>query len=106
MSGPLLEVDISVDYPTRAGAVERVTFAVDEGETVGLVGPSGAGKSTIALAILGLLGQRGGRSRGRIQFAGRDVMQCGESELRRLRGKEMSLVPQSPVAAAESRSPS
>jgi ABC-type glutathione transport system ATPase component len=96
---PLLSVRISVDYPQKPNVLEDVAFDIDEGEIFGLAGESGAGKSTIALAILRLLDMRGGRVRGRILFGGRDLMTCGERELRRIRGREMALVPQSPIAS-------
>ena len=99
MSAPLLSVRISVDYPEKPGALENVAFEIEEGEIFGLAGPSGAGKSTIALAILRLLEMRGGRVRGRILFGGRDLMACRERDLRRIRGCEIALVLQSPLAA-------
>ena len=65
----------------------------------GLVGRSGEGKSTIALAILGLLSLKGGTCRGEIVFRGRDLTKLGNRRMRELRGKEIGLVPQSPLAA-------
>ena len=99
MSAPLLSVRISVDYPERPGALENVAFDIAEGEIFGLAGESGAGKSTIALAIPRLLEMRGGRVRGRILFGGRDLMECRERDLCRIRGREIALVLQSPIAA-------
>jgi len=99
MSAPLLSVRISVDYPEKPGALENVAFDIAEGEIFGLAGASGAGKSTIALAILRLLEMRGGRVRGRIQFGTSDLMACRERDLRRIRGCQIALVPQSPIAA-------
>jgi len=99
MSAPLMSVRISVDYPQKQCAIQNVAFDIEAGEIFGLAGPSGAGKSTIALAILRLLEMRGGKVRGRILFDGRDLMNCGERELRRIRGREIALVLQSPIAA-------
>jgi peptide/nickel transport system ATP-binding protein len=99
MSAPLLSVSISVGYPEKPRALENVAFEIEEGEIFGLSGPSGAGKSTVALAILRLLEMRGGRVRGRILFGGRDLMACRERDLRRIRGCEIALVLQSPLAA-------
>jgi ABC-type glutathione transport system ATPase component len=96
---PLLEVQISVDYPGRPGTLENVAVQIAEGEILGLAGESGAGKSTIALAILGLLPMRGGRARGQILFSGGDLLSRKEKELRRIRGREISLVLQSPMSA-------
>ena len=99
MSAPLLSVSISVGYPEKPRALENVAFDIEEGEIFGLSGPSGAGKSTVALAILRLLEMRGGRVRGSILFGGRDLMACRERDLRRIRGCEIALVLQSPLAA-------
>jgi ABC-type glutathione transport system ATPase component len=99
MKEPLLSVRIWVDYPGKPGAISDVGFDVARGEALGLAGESGSGKSTIALAILRLLQWRGGRVRGEIRFDGRDLLRMNESQLRRLRGKEMSLVMQSPASA-------
>jgi ABC-type glutathione transport system ATPase component len=96
---PVLAVDISVDYPGRRGVLESVSFAMEPGEIMGLVGESGSGKSTIALALLRLLELRGGAVRGRIRFAGRDLMECSSKELRSIRGQEIGLVLQSPMSA-------
>jgi ABC-type glutathione transport system ATPase component len=96
---PLLSVRISVDYPGKPEALKNVAFDIGEGEIFGLAGESGAGKSTIALAVLRLLELRGGRVRGEIRFAGLDLLRLPERRLRRLRGREISLVMQSPAAA-------
>lgn len=98
-SRPLLAADISVDYPGRPGVLEGVRFTIGRGEIAGLIGESGSGKSTLALAMLRLLDLRGGRVRGSIRFEGCDLMQCGAKELRRIRGKEIALVLQSPMSA-------
>src|SRR4029077_19862238 len=56
---PALAVeDLSIEFRTRSGvvkAVERVSFAVDKGETVAIVGESGSGKSATAYAVMGIL---------------------------------------------------
>jgi ABC-type glutathione transport system ATPase component len=97
-TAPLLAIDISVDYPGKAGTIDAA-FEIGAGEIFGLAGESGAGKSTIALSILRLLEMRGGRVRGRIAFEGRDLMRLAEHDMRRIRGREISLVLQSPAAA-------
>ena len=96
---PLLDVDISVDYPNRPEVLRDVRFTLARGEIAGLIGASGAGKSTIALAVMRLVELRGGRIRGRILFDGRDLMTLDHAALRRIRGREIGLVLQSPVTA-------
>jgi len=99
MSRPLLSLNISADYPGKPGVLRDVSLEVGEGEIVGLVGRSGEGKSTIALSILGLLPLKGGACRGQIGFHGRDLLRLSNGEMRQVRGKEIALVPQSPLAA-------
>ena len=96
---PLLEVEISADYPKRANVLRDVSFAMCPGEILGLIGRSGSGKSTIALAVPRLIELRGGRVRGRIRFLGQDLMAASGKQLRRLWGSEIALVFQSPHAA-------
>lgn len=79
--------------------LENVELAIPEGEILGLVGRSGEGKSTIALAILRLLSMKGGLVSGEIHFRGKDLLATSEREMRRIRGREIALVPQSPIAS-------
>jgi ABC-type glutathione transport system ATPase component len=69
------------------------------GEIVGLVGQSGSGKSTLVLAILRLLDYTGARVGGRIELLGQDLTRCNERQLRDIRGRLASLIPQSPTTA-------
>lgn len=96
---PLLSVNLSVDYAGKPGVLRDLALDVRHGEVVGLIGQSGSGKSTLALAILRLLDRRGGSVRGSILLEGRDLMALSERELRRVRGKEIALVLQSPMSA-------
>jgi ABC-type glutathione transport system ATPase component len=95
----LLSVHLSVDYRNKPEVLREVAFDILPGEAFGLVGASGSGKSTIALAILRLLDMRGGAARGSICFEGRELLNCGEKEMRRVRGRQIALVPQSPASA-------
>lgn len=99
MNDQLLQLRLSAAYPNKPGVLRNAEIDVREGEIVGLVGRSGEGKSTIALAILGLLGQKGGECTGEVRFRGRDLLALQPRELRHLRGRQIALVPQSPLSA-------
>ncbi|MCW5982049.1 MAG: ABC transporter ATP-binding protein [Bryobacteraceae bacterium] len=88
-----------MDYPGKEGVLQGAAIEVFAGETVGLVGQSGSGKSTLALAILKLLDHTGARVRGRVSLLGRDLLACAEREMRSIRGRLVSLIPQSPASA-------
>ncbi|WP_410573273.1 dipeptide ABC transporter ATP-binding protein [Amycolatopsis sp. cmx-4-61] len=80
-------------------AVRDVGLHVDAGEVVAVVGESGSGKSTTAHAAIGLL-PRGGRvDGGSITFAGRDLLALSDKQWRRVRGREIALVPQDPAVS-------
>jgi ABC-type dipeptide/oligopeptide/nickel transport system ATPase component len=66
---------------------------------LGLVGESGSGKSTIALAVLRLLDCNGGKVTGHIVLGGRDLMELSEKQMEKVRGREIGLVLQSPMAS-------
>ncbi len=100
---PLLEIrDLSVSYFTRAGevpAVKDFSLTIHKGEGIGLVGESGCGKSTVAMAIMRYLGRNGRIVGGDIRFKGRSLLDLSGDELRGLRGGEIAMVYQEPMAA-------
>ena len=98
MTDPLLSVNLSAWYGTQP-ALRNLQFAIARGEVLGLVGTSGAGKSTLALALMGLLQWRGGRLSGEVLLNGQNLLRMKERELRRLRGRRIAFVPQSPMSA-------
>ncbi|QOY90707.1 ATP-binding cassette domain-containing protein [Paludibaculum fermentans] len=94
-----MRLKISAGYPGKPGVLRDVALEIAPGEIVGLVGRSGEGKSTLILSILGLLGLKNGTCTGGIEFQGRDLLRLKEKEMRKLRGLQIALVPQSPLSA-------
>ena len=97
--GPVLATRVSADYAGRPGVLREAALEVSSGEIVGLVGESGSGKSTMALAILRLLRFRGGNVHGEVRFGGRNLLDLSEKAMRRIRGRDIGLVLQSPIAS-------
>jgi ABC-type dipeptide/oligopeptide/nickel transport system ATPase component len=96
---PLLSLRLSVDYRNKTGVLRDVAIELRQGEILGLVGQSGSGKSTLSLAILRLLHLKGGTARGHLLFKGEDLSAKSESQMRSLRGREISIILQSPLAS-------
>ncbi len=104
MAKRLLEVDaLKTYFHTDEGvvrAVDGVTFHLDEGETLGLVGESGCGKSVTSLSILRLIPTPPGEiAGGAIRFNGANLLDLDESEMRRIRGNEISMIFQEPMTS-------
>ena len=89
------EVDGETTY-----AVNGLNFTLKRGETLGLIGETGAGKTTTALGIMGLVPSPPGRVvSGKVMFAGEDLLQLPEEQMRRVRGKKISMIFQDPMTS-------
>ncbi len=100
----ILEVDkLITSFETEQGllrAVDQVSFSVPTGKTVGIVGESGCGKSVTAMSIVRLLPQPAGKILGgHVNFRGRDLVHASEAEIRKIRGGEIGVIFQEPMAA-------
>ena len=82
-------------------AIDGITFSVDQGETMGLVGESGCGKTTTRHAIFRLLPGAGKIVSGSIKFDGQDLMEISEGEMRNIRGRDMGMILQDPMASLD-----
>jgi microcin C transport system ATP-binding protein len=104
MTAPLLEVkDFSVAF-TQGGqstlAVDRVSFTLEKGKTLALVGESGSGKSVTALSILKLLPYpAASHPSGEIWFNGENLLDRDETDLRRVRGRDITMIFQEPMTS-------
>ncbi|HEU4635486.1 MAG TPA: ABC transporter ATP-binding protein [Edaphobacter sp.] len=95
---PLLTInDLSIAFGSHA-AVDRISFQIAQGETLGLVGESGSGKSATSLAVLRLLPPTATVT-GKIAFGGYDLLALSEPEMRRRRGREITMIFQEPMTA-------
>ncbi|MEP4076501.1 ABC transporter ATP-binding protein [Haloferula sp.] len=100
----LLDVNnLTTRFHTRNGvvhAVENVSFSVEAGETHGIVGESGSGKSVTCYSLLGLIPKPPGRIHsGSAVFDGTDLLKASERELRKIRGKRVSMIFQDPMTS-------
>ena len=106
---PILSVEgLKVEFETDSGpvtGVDRTSFAIAPGETLGLVGESGSGKSVTSLSVMRLIEFGGGRiASGRIGFRHRDGQEVdlatlSQPEMRRIRGSEIGMIFQEPMTA-------
>lgn len=100
---PILRVEgLRVNYssnPRLAPAVNGVTFSLRPGERLGLIGESGSGKTTAAMAIMRLLRPPARITAGRILLGDRDLLKIGQTELRRMRLRDLALIPQGAMSS-------
>ncbi len=101
--GPILEINkLSISFFTRLREIPAVmdfSCTVQPGEAMGLVGESGCGKSTVALGVMQDLGVNGRIVGGSIKFKGRDLGDMTKEELRDVRGSEIAMIYQEPMAS-------
>src|SRR5438309_10198648 len=99
----LLEVEnLQTHFRTPSGinrAVDGVSFHVNEGETLAIVGESGCGKSVTSMSLMRLIPEPPGRIAGAIRFAGRDLLQLSDREMRAIRGNDISMIFQEPMTS-------
>jgi ABC-type dipeptide/oligopeptide/nickel transport system ATPase component len=93
-----LDIHFSTGTATPFHAVRDVSFAIDEGEVLGLVGESGSGKSVTSLAIMRLLPPQASIA-GAIEFAGEDLLRKSEHEMQHVRGARIAMIFQEPMTA-------
>lgn len=106
----LLEVrDLVVEFQTSRGAargeqrvlraVDRISFSIARGKTLGIVGESGCGKSVTALSIMRLISAPGRILGGPIRYEGKNLLDVDEGELRQIRGNKISMIFQEPMTS-------
>ncbi|WP_037986014.1 ABC transporter ATP-binding protein [Thalassobacillus devorans] len=101
---PILEVEnLHTHFFTKAGvvkAVDGVSFSVKPGETLGIVGESGSGKSITAMSVMKLVPSPPGKIvSGDIRFQGESLLLKKEKEMRKIRGKDISMIFQDPMTS-------
>ncbi len=103
MAEPIIEINnLSISFFSKIGEIPAVmdfSMRVMPGECMGLVGESGCGKSTVALAIMRDLPGIGRITKGKIKFKGRDMGEMSQAELQQIRGSQISMVYQEPMAS-------
>ncbi|MBU5437077.1 ABC transporter ATP-binding protein [Tissierella sp. MSJ-40] len=103
MTERLLEVkNLETSFYTHLGevrAIRNISFDLDSGETLGIVGESGSGKSVTVLSIMNLLQHPGRIRSGEIIFKGKNLVPKSQREMRKIRGKEISMIFQDPMTS-------
>lgn len=103
MGEKLLEIkDLEVSFYTHVGevkAIRGINFDVNPGETLGIVGESGSGKSVTMLSVMKLLQHPGKIKSGEILFKGENLVPLNNKKMRKIRGKEISIIFQDPMTS-------
>lgn len=102
----LLEIkNLKTHFFTHEGivkAVDGISFRINQGETLGIVGESGSGKSVTALSVMRLIPHPPGKIvNGEIYFEGKDLLKLNDKEIRRIRGKKISMIFQEPMTSLD-----
>ena len=103
MSNKLLKIqDLELSFKMYEGisyVLKKISLELDRGEKVALVGESGSGKSVTTKLILGLLNQKNVSKKGQIIFNNKDILNLSQSEFKKIRGNNISIIFQDPIAA-------
>lgn len=105
MTEPILQLEslttvIYGEKGSRTTPVDRVSFSINEGETLCIVGESGSGKSMTALSIMRLIElESATKHTGKIVFRGQDLLAKSQSEMRMIRGQQLAMIFQEPMTA-------
>lgn len=101
MEKDLMKVNnLGIKFKTKSGyvsAVDNISFNIKEKEIFALVGESGCGKSTTAHALMNLINSKDSIKEGEIIFKGKDILKLKESEITKIRGKEIAMIFQNPL---------
>ena len=100
----ILEIkDLCVEFQTAEGtvrAVNRLDYTLSKGEKLGIVGESGSGKSVSSLGVMQLIPNPPGKiTQGSILYKGKDLVNCSEKEMQKIRGNEISMIFQEPMTS-------
>jgi peptide/nickel transport system ATP-binding protein len=102
---PLLEVrNLKVSFRTEDGVVKAVggvSFALSEGETLGIVGESGSGKSVTMMSVMRLIIDPNARFEGEVLYKGQDLMTLSQDQMRKVRGSEIAMIFQDPMTSLD-----
>ncbi|MEO0981003.1 MAG: ABC transporter ATP-binding protein, partial [Pseudomonadota bacterium] len=93
--------DLEITFDTQDGevrAVNGLSFAVEEGDSLAVVGESGSGKTQAAFAMLGILAKNG-RARGSVRFDGAEILNLPEPEMNQIRAEQIAMIFQDPMTS-------